>query len=149
MASVEATKKEVERKLAEEQNLLKSLLDSIPDSIYFKDKENRFVRVSRAKAEEVGVTPEEIIGKTDYDFFPKEQADKMFEDDKRVMETKVPVINKIEKISRPDGKERWVSCTKVPRYDEKGNVIGTLGISRDLTEHWVLWRQMKEMTGGV
>ncbi len=142
-------RKKAEEWLAFERNLLRSLLDHTPDPVYFKDRESRFVRVSKAKAMEVGATPNEMVGKTDFDFFPKEQAEKMFEDDKRVMETKEQATNKIEKITRADGKERWVSATKAPRYDKRGNVVGTLGISRDLTEHWVLWRRTQEMAGGV
>ena len=116
------------------EELLWNLMDSIPDSIYFKDKNNRFIMVSKIKAEHVGSTPEEIIGKTDFDFYPKEQAEKMASDDKRVMETGKSIIDKVERFIRLGGEERWVSVTKVPLRDEKGAIIGTMGISRDITE---------------
>jgi len=114
--------------------LLWNLMDSIPDSIYFKDKNNRFIMVSKIKAEHVGSTPKEIIGKTDFDFYPKEHAEKMATDDERVMETGRAIVDKVERLIRSGGEERWVSVTKVPLHDEKGEIIGTMGISRDITE---------------
>jgi len=114
--------------------LLWNLMDSIPDSIYFKDENNRFVMVSKIKAEHVGSTLEGIIGKTDFDFYPKKQAENMAADDKRVMETGKSIVDKVERLIRPGGEERWISVTKVPLHDEKGEIIGTMGISRDITE---------------
>jgi len=126
--------KKAEEKIKYEHSLLQSLLDNIPDSIYFKDTENRFILVNKAKASHSNVTPEEMIGKTDFDFLPEDEAKKTYEDDIKVMETGKPIIDKIEKITRKDGSERWVSVTKIPRYNEKGEVIGTMGISRDITK---------------
>ena len=114
--------------------LLWNLMDSIPDSIYFKDKNNRFIMVSKTKAEHVDSTPDEIIGMTDFDFYPKEQAEKMAADDKRVMETGESIVDRVERLTRPSGEKRWVSVIKAPLRDEKGVVIGTMGISRDITE---------------
>ena len=128
-----------ERKKAEiaivyEQSLLHALMDNIPDFIYFKDEKNRFVRVNKTSAEDRGVTPEDFIGKTDFDIFTEEAAKKCFADDNRVMKTGKPLINSIEKITYLNGMERWFSATKVPRYDEKGKIIGTIGITRNITE---------------
>jgi len=128
-----------ERKKAEiaivyEQSLLHALMDNIPDFIYFKDEKNRFVRVNKTSAEDRGVTPEDFIGKTDFDIFTEEAAKKCFADDDRVMKTGKTIINSIEKITYLNGMERWFSATKVPRYDEKGKIIGTIGITRDITE---------------
>lgn len=117
-----------------ERSLFQELLKRIPDSIYFKDRDARFVKVSENKAGEVGADSESIIGKTDFDFYPEEQAQKMYEDDMRVMEEEEPVIRKEEEITKPNGEKWWASVTKVPRYDEEGNVIGMLGISRDITD---------------
>jgi len=114
--------------------LLQNLMDNIPDSIYFKDENNRFVMVSKIKAEHMGSTLKGIIGKTDFDFYPKKQAENMAADDKRVMETGRSIVDKVERLIRPGGEERWVSVTKVPLHDEKGEIIGTMGISRDITE---------------
>jgi len=126
--------KEKMKKLTWEHNLLKTLMNNIPDSIYFKDEKNRFIRVSKAKAEHSNITPEEMVGKTDFDFFPKERAEKSFADDNWVMKSGKPLVNGVEKVTLPNGRKRWVSVTKTPRYNEKGEVIGTIGISRDITK---------------
>jgi len=126
--------KKIERALAYEHNLLQSLLDNIPDSIYFKDSENRFVKVNKAKATHSNVKPEEMIGKTDFDFLTDKVAKNIHEDDDKIIETGKPIINKIEKVRDVDGIEHWVSVTKIPRFDDNQNVIGTMGISRDITD---------------
>ncbi|MEM0492965.1 MAG: PAS domain-containing protein [Candidatus Thermoplasmatota archaeon] len=126
----------MEKALAYEHNRLKTLLDNIPDSIYFKDEQNKFILVNKAKAEHWHTTPEQMIGKTDYDFLPKEEAEKTYNDDNHILQTGEPIIDKIEKITGADGTERWVSVTKIPRRDKEGKIIGTMGISRDVTK-WV------------
>jgi PAS domain S-box-containing protein len=127
-------RKQTEIKLASEHELLQTLMDSIPDSIYFKDGENKFVMVNKAKAARSNVKPEDMIGKTDFDFLPEEEARKVFEDDEEVMKTGKFIINKVERLTSVEGDEKWVSVTKFPRFDSDGNIIGTMGISRDITE---------------
>lgn len=127
-------RKQTEIKLAREHELLQTLMDSIPDSIYFKDEENKFVMVNKAKAASSNVAPEDMIGKTDFDFLPEDQARKSFEDDEEVKKVGKFIVNRIEKITEIDGSERWISVTKFPRFDAEGNIIGTMGISRDVTE---------------
>ena len=134
-------RKQAEIKLAREHELLQTLMDSIPDSIYFKDEENRFVMVNKAKASHSNIKPEEMIGKTDFDFLPPDEAQKAFEDDEEVIKTGKFIINKIEKITHKDGTQRWLSVTKIPRFDTEGNIIGTMGISRDITE----WKRLEEI----
>ena len=134
-------RKQAEFKLSREHELLQTLMDSIPDSIYFKNEENKFVMVNKAKAAHSNVKPEEMIGKTDFDFLPDEQAKKAFEDDEEVIRTGRFIINKIEKLTSVDGSVRWVSVTKIPRFDVEGNIIGTMGISRDITE----WKRLEEI----
>jgi len=136
--------KKIQRRLAFERELLQSLLDNIPDSIYFKDENSKFVKVNKAKAEHSNVAPEEMIGKTDLDFKHKEDAMRIHEDDKIVIDTGQPIVNKMEKIIDKKGVEHWVSVTKVPRFDEEGNIIGTMGISRDITE---LKKMQEELIG--
>ena len=114
---------------------------SIPDSVYFKDVENKFIMVNKAKALHSNVTPEEMIGKTDYDYLPPDQAKKAFEDDEEVLNTGKFIINKMERISNKDGTDRWLVVTKIPRFDAEGNVIGTMGISRDVTE----WKKLESI----
>jgi PAS domain S-box-containing protein len=134
-------RKQTEIKLAREHELLQTLMDSIPDSIYFKDEDNKFIMVNKAKALHSNVEPDKMIGKTDYDFLPAEQAKKAFEDDKEVINTGKFIVNKMEKITTKDGIDHWFVVTKIPRFDAEGNIIGTMGISRDVTE----WKKIENL----
>ncbi|MFP4005227.1 MAG: PAS domain-containing protein [Candidatus Hadarchaeia archaeon] len=132
--TLDVTEREkAKQKLERESHLLNSLLENIPDSVYFKDSENRFIRVSRAKAKHIGVSPENVKGKKDLDFYPEEEAKKMMEDDKRVMETG-DSIRKRERVTRHNGEKVLVSVRKVPMYKD-GDIVGTLGISREINEY--------------
>ncbi len=113
--------------------LFELLINTLPNTIFFKDHKNRFIKVNRQKAREQNTTREAMIGKTDYDFFPEEIARHAFEDDSYVLETGNPIINREEKIKHHDGSEHWVLVTKYPRYGTEGNIIGTMGISVDIT----------------
>ncbi|QWR77896.1 PAS domain-containing sensor histidine kinase [Candidatus Magnetomonas plexicatena] len=125
-------------------DFLQAIMDNIPDSIFFKDTESRFVRVNKAKAENSKTTAEDMVGKADFDFLPAAQAQRAFEDELSVISTGVPIKNKIEKITHLNGTEAWVSATKIPWYDNSGNIIGTVGISRDITEMIAYEEKLKE-----
>jgi PAS domain S-box-containing protein len=128
-------RKRAEEAILFERNLLRSLLDHTPDLIWFMDKDVRYIATSKSHADYLGVSSEDMIGKTDLEFYPKEIAEKWIEHEKHIMETGESMIGKVEKIRSPTtGKELWVSTTKMPLYDEKGNVMGTFGISRDIFE---------------
>jgi len=143
----EKLEKRVE-KLGEEvvfkSNLLTYLLENIPDLIYFKDKNSRFVEISKSKADQVGLPREEVLSKTDFDYFTKEHAEQAYKDEQKIIKTGKPIKAKIEKETHPDGRITWVSTTKIPQYDGKGNIIGTLGISRDVTLQKKTEEQLKE-----
>ena len=126
--------KKFEKRIVYEQELLQSLLDNIPDSIHFKDEKNRFIKVNKAKARYFNVRPEDMIGKTDFDFLSDEEAMRVFSDDLKLMKTGRAIVNKIEKITDSKGRKHLVSVTKIPRYDQNGRIIGTMGISRDLSK---------------
>jgi hypothetical protein len=81
----------------------------------------------------IPTTVETMKGKTDFDFLPEDQARKAFADDSHFMDTGQPIINKVERLTRDDGSECWVSVTKVPRRNENDEITGTMGISRDVT----------------
>ena len=120
-----------EKQLAFERNLFRSFMDHAPNLIFFKDSDGRFIEVNNAKANEVSLTPEEVVGKTDFDFLPEEQAQAKFEDELEVMHSEKPMQK--EEFSTTQKGDRWYLTTKVPHYDEKGNIIGTFGTSWDIT----------------
>ena len=122
--------------LKAEQALLEALMETIPDDIYFKDRKGRFLRINRAKAGRSGLTdPREAIGKTDADFFQSEHADASLAQEREIMEHETPLIDQVERLVWPDGHISWVSATKIPLRDLTGQIIGTVGISRDITLH--------------
>jgi PAS domain S-box-containing protein len=121
--------------IKEEMNILESFLNQMPDAIYFKDRKCRLTKVNRFYANGFKMKPEEIVGKTDYDFFPRNQADQMMEDDQQVMKTGIPIVGKIERTLLPNKTWNQVLTTKVPIYDTHGKIIGMMGITRDMTEH--------------
>ncbi len=136
--------KKFEKKLFYEKALLESLLNNIPDHIYYKDKKSRFIAVSESLAQWLGATGAgDMIGKTDFDYFTDEHAKRAYQDEQYVMKTGKLIEGKAEKETHPDGRINWVSTTKIPRYDEVGNVIGILGISRDITEKKELEEKLK------
>jgi len=122
--------------LAQERDLLGTLMDHLPDYVYLKDREGRFLRVNPATANALNVTdPRQAVGKTDFDFFPKEFAQGYYRDERQVIETGEPQISRMEKAPQPDGKYRWFSTSKVPIRDTQGRITGLVGIGRDMTEH--------------
>ncbi|MBN2012903.1 PAS domain S-box protein [candidate division KSB1 bacterium] len=127
--------KNVEQQLAEERDLLQSLMNSIPDKIYFKDIQSRFTRINKAQAEILGVNdPNDAVGKNDFNYFTPKHARAAYHDEQQIISSREPVTDKIEKIRIADGRYRWVSTTKVPLVDTSGNVNGIVGITRDVTE---------------
>jgi PAS domain S-box-containing protein len=117
-----------------ERDRLSTLMDNLPDNIYFKDRESRFVAANRAMLSWTGFKDQsEIIGKTDQDLFAGEHADVALADEQKIMATTQPIVGVEEKETWPDGHETWVSTTKVPWCDASNNVIGIFGWSRDIT----------------
>ncbi len=125
---------ETEEELAKERYLMDQLMERSPDFIYFKDRESRFLRVSRKWAEHIKLEdPAQALGKTDFDFHTPDHAQEAWEDEQSIMESGQPVLNKNERIVVPVG-EMWISTTKGPLFAPDGTVLGTFGISRDITE---------------
>lgn len=126
-------KRQAEQDLERERFLVETLMDNIPDHIYFKDRDSRFIRINKAMAEIFKLkAPSAAIGRTDFDFFLPEHARQAFEDEQTIISSGRPLVDREEKETWPDGSVTWVSTTKVA-LREKGRVVGTFGISRDIT----------------
>lgn len=129
--------------LIREKEILKTLMDNIPDNIYLKDSQSRFVLVNKAQAKALGLkNPEEAVGKSDADFFTYEFGQKTKRDENFLLTRNRPIIDLTEKITRPDGSTFWGSATKVPVMDKKGNSIGLIGITRNISKR--IERQQKK-----
>ncbi len=128
-------RKQSEQSLKYERDLLQIFLDNIPDTVYFKDRESRFVRINSALARVLGVrSAQDAIGKSDLDYHPPRLAKSFMEEERQIIETGQAIVNRIEFNPTLDGQLRWFSATKVPVRDASGQVIGLIGISRDVTE---------------
>ena len=124
-------------KHVQEGDLLHTLMENTPDHIYFKDTESRFIRINRSLADQFGLeNPVDAVHKTDFDFFTREHAQQAYRDEQNVIESGKPIEGKQEKETWPDEQDTWVSTTKVPIRDRDGRIIGTCGISRDITEYY-------------
>ncbi|MDX1966842.1 MAG: response regulator [Planctomycetaceae bacterium] len=123
-----------ETALEQERYLLDSLMTNIPDNIYFKDSQGRYLRINPAKARRSGLTnPADAIGRSDFDFFPADHAQAALADELQVLQSGEPLIGKEELISYTDGTQAWMSTTKLPLKDRQGRVIGTFGVSHDIS----------------
>jgi PAS domain S-box-containing protein len=125
--------KQIEQVLARERDLLRALMDHLPDYIYFKDVNSRFIRINRAHARHFGLPkPEDATGKSDADFFSAMEARQKLVDEQCLLATGNPILGLVEITDRVEG-TRWVSSTKVPIYGADGKITGLVGISRDIT----------------
>ena len=121
-------------RLTEASGLLEALLDHSPDLIYFKDRDSRFVRFSKACMTGFGLTkPEELRGKSDYDFYADGFAQPVHSEEQDIIRTGQPIIGKLEKVNYADGRVAWVLTTKMPWRDGTGAIVGIFGISKDVT----------------
>jgi PAS domain S-box-containing protein len=129
-----------------EQVFMRALMTNIPDAIYFKDKKSRFLKASNAKAHKHGFSiPDDIVGKTDFDLFEDEHAKQAFESEQSILRTGSSVIAVEEMEQLKDKSTRWVSSTKMPLFDNNGNIIGTFGISRDVTKRKLAELEIQKM----
>ena len=120
--------------LAYERDLLKALLDHSPDPIYFKDSQSRFLKAGQVLADMCGVPgADELKGKTDFDFLAEARARPAFEDEQEIIRTGRPLIGRVEQGILKDGRASWVLTSKMPLRNQDGRIIGTFGISKDIT----------------
>lgn len=127
-------RRRTETEINRERYLLKALLQHVPDAVYFKDRQSRFLKISDSMANLFGLAgPDAVIGKTDADIFTSEHAKQARKDELQVMETGQPLVGRIERETWPDRGDTWCSTSKVPLRDSHGNIVGTFGISHDVT----------------
>lgn len=145
MEELQATQEEMERKrfeqeelqgqLAQEKALLDALMLNIPDFVYFKDTNSQFIRISKSMVKLFKAqTPEDLIGKSDFDFHSKEHAQIAFNEEKAIMTSQNPIVDHVVHEQFDDGREQWVSTTKMPLFNDHGEVVGVWGISKIVTE---------------
>jgi PAS domain S-box-containing protein len=125
---------EEESSWADDHECLRALLEHSSDSIYFKDRESRFRRCSKALYERFGVTHQGVIGKTDFDFWEDSHARPAFEDEQEILRSGRGFHGKVEREIMKDGAEQWALTAKMPLRDKAGEIIGTFGISKDITD---------------
>jgi len=129
-----SNKKTSSEQIVFDQQLLNSFIELIPDCIYFKDINSRFIKTNKANAIKLGFNnPEELIGKTDFDIFDEKNASEAIKDEQEITKTGRPFIGTEKKEIWKDGKATWAISHKMPTYDDKGNIIGTFGFTRDIT----------------
>ncbi len=127
-------RRRAEKDLALERFLLATLMEYAPDFIFFKDQQSRFIRISRALAHFYGLDdPADAIGKSDSDFYDAQRSRKYMEDEQEIMRTGRSVLDSEQDQTSPDGRITWQLTNKVPLYNPEGEIIGTFGISRDIT----------------
>jgi two-component system cell cycle sensor histidine kinase/response regulator CckA len=144
--NVHALRSPLVDELLDAPHLLDTLMDHMPDQIYFKDAKSRFVRISRTLATRWGLDdPADAVGKTDFDFFSDEHAQKAFADEQRLLQTGEPLVGLEERETWQDGREAWVSTTKVALRDRSGRIVGLFGISRDITRNKLAELRLDEL----
>jgi len=128
-------RKRIEEALLRERNVLRTLIDNLPDYVYVKDAESRFLVNNTAHVAVLGgASPADVLGKTDVDYFAQELAAKYRADERAVIETGRSMVNHEEFVTDCQGRTQWLLTTKVPLRDGRGQIIGLVGISRDITD---------------
>lgn len=127
--------KSSEEKLLQERDLLRTLVDHLPDDIYVKDPQSRYLLVNEPLRRHLGVaTAQDVLGKTDFDFKALKSAQRSFEDEQALLQSGQPLISHIEPLTdQINGTEKWILSTKIPMRDPQGQVVGLVGMSRDIT----------------
>ncbi|MBN1397459.1 MAG: PAS domain S-box protein, partial [Bacteroidetes bacterium] len=134
-----------EEAIRQERNLLRTLIDNLPDGIYVKDRQCRKTIANPSDVRNSGRRSEsEVIGKDDFDLYSKEMAAGFFADDQTVLETGKPVINREEYVLDAEGKKRWLLTSKLPLRNEKGEITGLIGIGRDITDRILIEKDLRQ-----
>ncbi len=139
--------KQIEENLEQERILLRTLINNIPDAIFAKDTEGRKIIANLADLNNMGcISEDEALGKTDFDFFPKEIAEGFYANDCSVIKTGETILKREEFFIDENGKKRWLQTSKLPLKDKQGNILGLIGIGRDITDQKLAEEALREQT---
>jgi PAS domain S-box-containing protein len=128
-------RRQAEEALARERNLLRTLMDNLPDHVFVKDTKSRFVTANAATLRTLrAASLEQVVGHTDLELLPRELAEQFYADEQAIVRTGKPLFNREEQVIGPDGGRRWLLTSKLPLHDSRGTVVGLVGISHDITE---------------
>jgi len=142
--------KKTESALIREHNVSSTIMNTLPACIFVKDTNSRYItdNVYHARVF-MGATPAEVVGKSDFDFFPEEQAKQYYAEEQEIIRSGKELVNKLEPIVNREGKKRWLLTTKIPLRDELGNVVGLIGAQRDITEFKQLEKEKQNFVSAV
>jgi len=143
-------RRQTEKEIADDRILLRTLIDNIPDLIYVKDKTGRKLISNKADLEIFGFSEEKyVIGKTDLQLFDSEIAKQTYNDDLKVIETSIPILNKAELYIDSNGNKRYISTSKVPLKNDSGDIIGLVGIGHDITREKQSDQKIIQLSKGI
>ncbi len=134
-----------EHKLEAERTLFRAMIDQVPDYLFVKDKESRFVIANQAVAADLGLQPEDLIGKTDFELHQRDFALKFYSDEQKVIASGEPFIDTEDMVVDTAGKDKWFATSKVPLRDSQNNIIGIVGVCRDVTDRKVAEERIRHM----
>ena len=117
-----------------QEYLLRALIDRVPDYLFIKDTESRFVVANPAVADDLGLTIQDLIGKSDFELHPRELAEKFFADEQEVIRSGEPKVDIEEFVVTSSGQKKWLATSKLPLRNPGGEIIGLVGVCRDITE---------------
>ena len=130
--------------MAARYQLLRDFFDQIPDALFFKDQQGRYLLVNAAMGRRVGLAPEQILGKTDSQIFAPSHSERILRDDQDVQRTGQPIIDKVDQEKAPNGEVRYLSTTLIPHYDPSAKLRGVMGMTRDVTRRLQFERLREE-----
>jgi PAS domain S-box-containing protein len=142
----QSKQKALKAALAEQRALLRTLIDHLPESVYIKDPDSRFLLANRFVAHLMGTdSPDALIGKTDFDFFPPDEAQQYFDDEQAILQSGTPLVHSEETVvNQTTGEQRWFLTSKVPVYNDAGEIISIVGMGQDITERKRAGMQLTE-----